>query len=61
MNLVKIEFDDGTELAVECDCVKVSKKGVTIVGGKRDGTFYDDAHGAELITMGVSEEKEELN
>lgn len=60
MNLIKIEFDDGTELAVKCDCAKVSKDGVLIVGGKLNNTFRDDAHGAELIAMGVSEEKEDL-
>jgi len=60
MNLIKIEFDDGTELAVKCDYVKVSKDGVLIVGGKLNKTFHDDAHGAELIAMGISEGKEEL-
>ena len=60
MNLIKIEFDDGTELAVECDCVKVSKEGALIVGGELNNTFHEDAHGAELIAMGVSEEKEQL-
>jgi hypothetical protein len=60
MNLIKIEFDDGTELAVKCDCAKVSKQGVLIVGGELNDTFHDDAHGAELIAMGASEEKEEL-
>ena len=55
MNLIKIEFDNGEELAVKCDCVKVSKEGVLIVGGKLNNTFHDDAHGAELIERDVSE------
>lgn len=57
MNLLRIDFDDGTSIAVQCEHAEVSPKGVRIVGGKGDGTFYDDAHGAELISMGASEEK----
>ena len=60
MNLIKIEFDDGTELAVKCDCVKVSKDGALIVGGKLNNTFHEDAHGAELIAKGINEGKDGL-
>ena len=54
MNLIRVAFDDGRELNILCENAIVSRKGVEIIGGKKDGMFYETAHEAELLARNVT-------